>query len=109
MQSPLTITFRNLAPSEAVEEHVRRRFADLEKVYPRIVGGEVVVEAPQKRKVTGRAFKVHVRVEVPGPDINVTRQIGQSGAAEDVSLAINEAFETTGRLLLERKREMAGH
>lgn len=109
MQTPLTVTFRNLEPSETIEGHVRRRFADLGRLHPRIVDGDVTIEAPQKRKVTGRAFKVHVRIGIPGPDINVTRESGQGNAAEDVNLAINDAFETAGRLLVERKREAAGH
>lgn len=109
MQSPLAISFRNLEPSEAIEEHVRRRFAELEKLHSRIVDGEVVIEAPQKQKMTGRTFKVHVRIGIPGPDINATRQVGQSGAADDITLAINQAFEAAGRQLIERKREMAGH
>jgi ribosome-associated translation inhibitor RaiA len=109
MQTPLTVTFRNLEPSEAVEGHVRRRFADLGRLHPRIVDGDVVIEAPQKRKVTGRTFKVHVRIGIPGPDINVTRESGQGNPAEDVNLAVNDAFETAGRLLVERKREAAGH
>jgi len=109
MQAPLNVTFRNLDPSEAVESHVRRRFADLGKLHPRIVDGDVVIEAPQKRQVTGRPFKVHVRIGIPGPDINVTRESGDGDAARDVNLAINDAFETAGRLLVERKREAAGH
>lgn len=109
MQKPLNVTFRNVEPSETVEGHVRRRFADLGKLYPRIVDGDVTIEAPQKRQVSGRPFKVHLRVGVPGPDINVTRESGQGTAAADITLAINDAFETAGRLLVEKKREAAGH
>lgn len=109
MQTPLNVTFRNIEPSEAVESHVRRRFDDLGRLHPRIVDGDVTIEAPQKRKVSGRVFKVHLRVGVPGPDVNVTRESEKGDAAEAVNLAVNDAFETAGRLLLERKREAAGH
>lgn len=109
MQTPLNVTFRNIEPSEAVEATVRRRFQDLGRLHPRIVDGDVTIEAPQKRKVSGRAFKVHLRVGVPGPDINVTRESEEGSAAENVNLAINDAFDTAGRLLVERKREAAGH
>ncbi len=109
MQTPLNVTFRNIEPSETVENHVRRRFADLGKLHPRIVDGDVTIEAPQKRQVSGRPFKVHLRIGIPGPDINVTRESGKGSAAEDINLALNDAFETAGRLLVEKKREAAGH
>jgi ribosome-associated translation inhibitor RaiA len=108
MQDSLTITFRHLDSSEAIESQVRQRFADLEKLFPRIVGCDVVIEAPQKRMASGREFKVHVKVSIPGPDINVTSDVQHGVASEDVSLAIHDAFETAGRLLIERKQKMAG-
>ena len=109
MQSEPRIAFRNIEPSEAVENHVRRRIGELEKVYPRIVGFEVVIEAPQRKKLAGRSFKVHVKVEVPGPNIDVTRSVDYGETSENVSLAVHEAFDAAGRLLLERKRETSGH
>mgnify|MGYP000938458999 CR=1 FL=1 len=109
MQNEPRIAFRNIDPSEAIESHVRRRIGELEKVYPRIVGCEVVIEAPQKKKVAGRSFKVHLKVEVPGPDIDVTRTVDHGEASENVAIAVHEAFDTAGRLLLERKREASGH
>ena len=109
MQTPLTVTFRNIEPSQAIEIHVRQRFEDLGRLHPRIVDGDVTIEAPQKRQVSGRPFKVHLRVGIPGPDVNVTRESGKGSAAEDINLAVNDAFETAGRLLVEKKREAAGH
>jgi ribosome-associated translation inhibitor RaiA len=108
MQIAPKITFHNLGPSEAIESHVRRRLADLEKLFPRIIGCDVVIEAPQKRKLSGRAFKIHLKVAIPGPDIDVTRDIEQSAASDDVNLAIHDAFTTAGRILVERKREAVG-
>lgn len=109
MQTPLTVTFRNIEPSEAIETHVRRRFEDLGRLHPRIVDGDVTIEAPQRRQVSGRPFKVHLRVGIPGPDINVTRESGTGTAAADINLAVNDAFETAGRLLVEKRREAAGY
>lgn len=108
MQDALSITFRHLDSSEAIENQVRQRFDDLEKIFPRIVSCDVVIEAPQKRMVSGREFKVHLKVSIPGPDINVTSEVQQGVASEDVNLAIHDAFDTAGRLLIERKQRMAG-
>jgi ribosome-associated translation inhibitor RaiA len=108
MQIAPKITFHNLGPSEAIESHVRRRLADLEKLFPRIIGSDVVIEAPQKRKLSGRAFKIHLKVAIPGPDIDVTRDIEQGAASDYVNLAIHDAFTAAGRILVERKREAVG-
>ena len=99
MQTAPQISFRNIDPSEAVEDHIRRRIADLEEFYPRIISCEVVIEAPQKRKVSGREFTVHLKLGVPGNDIETSRDVGRSGAAEDMNLAIHEAFDAARRIL----------
>lgn len=109
MQDPLIITFRHLESSEAVENQIRQRLSDLQKLYPRIVACEVVIEAPQKRKVTGREFKVHLKLSIPGPDINVTGEASRGEAAEDVNVAVREAFDAAERILMERKEKLAGH
>lgn len=99
MQTAPQISFRNIDPSDAVEDHVRRRIAELEEVYPRIISCEVVIEAPQKRKVSGREFTVRLKLGVPGRDIETSREVGRSGAAEDVNIAIHEAFDAARRIL----------
>lgn len=98
----LSIAYRNLESSPAVEEHVARRFADLEKLGFRIENCQVVIEAGQRRN-SGREFAVRLKLGVPGPDIEVERKIGRSDPAADVNLAIHEAFDTARRMILERK------
>lgn len=106
MQTPPTITYRNMTPSPAIDDHIHRRMDEIAKAHPRIVGCRVVIDAPQKKHVKGRDFEVRVTFMVPGPDIHVARRVGRSGAAEDVNLAIHEAFDAARRLLQEQKREM---
>ncbi|WEX08177.1 HPF/RaiA family ribosome-associated protein [Chelativorans sp. AA-79] len=109
MQKPLKITFRNMEPSEAVEAHVLRRMKELEKRFDRIVDCEVVIEAAARKRISGRAFKVHVNLHVPGQDIDLARLIGRGAAADNISLAVHEAFSAAARRLLDRKQQMAGH
>lgn len=109
MQNPPKITFRNMEPSDAIEGHVMRRVDDVEKCFDRIIGCDVVIEAAQKRKLSGRTFKVQVALQIPGPDVVVTRLVTRSNAAENVNLAIHEAFSAATRRLLARKEQMAGH
>ncbi|MFZ2102284.1 MAG: HPF/RaiA family ribosome-associated protein [Oricola sp.] len=108
MEKPVNIAFRNMDGSAELEEHIHRRIAELEKTHPHIVGCNVVVEAPQKKHVTGTEFAVRITLSVPGPDIHVERHVGRSGAKEDVNLAIHEAFDAARRILKEQKREMGG-
>ena len=49
MQLPLTITFRHMEPSEAVENVVRERAAKLEHFCDHITRCDVVIDAPHRR------------------------------------------------------------
>lgn len=106
MQSPPKITFRNMDSSSAIEDHINRRIAELEKYHPRIVSCSVVVEASPKKHQTGREFGVELTINVPGPDIHVSRSMGRSRAPEDVNLAIHEVFDAARRKLKEQDRSM---
>lgn len=107
MQSEPTITFRNLEQSDAIEDHVRRRIDELEEFHPRIVSCDVVVEALDRKKVSGREFEVQIKLGVPGPDIEVDRHVGRSEAAEDVNVAIHDAFDAARRILQDQERKMS--
>ena len=98
----LSIAYRNLDSSPAIEDEVRRRFAELEKIGARVESCQVVVEAGQWRS-SGREFTVRLKVVVPGPDIEVEQRVGRSDPAADVKLAIHEAFDAARRMILERK------
>jgi ribosome-associated translation inhibitor RaiA len=109
MQSEPIIRFRNVDRSEAVETQIRRRTDELEKRFDRIVGCEILVEAAQKRKISGQEFKVHLKVRIPGPDIDVSQSSDLAGSLENINLAVHRAFDTAARQLVERKRRMSGH
>ncbi len=107
MQTPPSISFRHMDSSAAIESEVMRRIEDLEKAYPRLISCNVVIDAPQKKHVTGREFQVSVKVQVPGPDIHATEHLGRSTATEDVNLAIHRAFDAVTRILREQGRRMS--
>lgn len=101
--SRLTIAYRNLDSSPAIEEQVAERFADLEKLGAHIESFDAVIEASDRRQVSGREFTVRLKIGVPGPDIEVERRVGRSEPAPDVNQAIREAFDVARRAILERK------
>ena len=102
MSNGLSIAYRNLESSDAIEDHVRRRFSDLDKLEAKIESCHVVIEAGQ-RQTSGREFTVRLKIAVPGPDIEVERTVGRSEPAKDLNLAIHEAFEAARRIIVERK------
>jgi ribosomal subunit interface protein len=108
MQSTTRISWRNLTASPAIEELIERRIEALERFDPHIVSCNVVVEAPQKRQASARGFQVRVDLQVPGPNISVSRSVRQGHAADDLRIAVNTAFEAVERRLKEHKRKLVG-
>src|SRR5207237_5418271 len=74
MERPLEIAFHNLPPSAALEAEIRKRVAKLDKLYARLVGCRVSVEALHNQHHTGNVYEVHVVLSVPGRDIAVSRE-----------------------------------
>jgi len=106
MQVPPQISFRHMDPSPAIEAHIMRRIDALEKIFPNMIGCQVVIDASQKKRVTGRNFEVSIQAELPGPDIFAKEKLGRSSAPEDVNLAVHRAFDQAERLLRERFEKM---
>jgi ribosomal subunit interface protein len=108
MQTPLEITFRGMAPSEAVEARIREKVAWLERFYDGITGCNVVVEAPHHHSRKGNLFAVSIELSVPGgPSIVAGRVHHDDHAHEDVYVAIRDTFDAARRRLQDHvgKRE----
>ena len=99
MQTDPVISYRNLDPSPAIEALVAKRIAVLERISDRIIGCEVTLEAPQKRRLHGRAFRVRLNLHVPGPDVSVAREVAQGSAQDDLTLAVNRTFSAAEKQL----------
>lgn len=108
MDFPLDISFRNMDPSEAVEARVREKAAKLARLYDRIVGCTVVVEAPHRHQHKGKLYSVHIDISVPGKDLIVDRAKPQDHAHEDVYLAVRDAFKAAERQLEDHARRSRG-
>lgn len=99
MRFPLTITFRDLEPSPAIEDFVRSWAAKLETVHDRIERCQVVIERPHQHHHQGQRYHVRITLAVPGPDVEVTRDHALDGAHEDLHVAIRDAFRAARRQL----------
>jgi cold shock CspA family protein/ribosome-associated translation inhibitor RaiA len=133
MKIPLQITFRNMAPSEAIEKRIRKKAEKLELFYNRLLSCRVIVEAPHRHRRKGRSYAIHVGLTVPGGELVIrntpnlletikiirskepeTEVHGRSkpskhAAREDLYVAIRDAFNAAGRKLQDyaRRRSLA--
>jgi len=103
MQLPVQVTYRGMKSSAALEDAVREKAAKLEQFHPRIVSCRVVIEQPARHKHQGKPFVVHVDLKVPGGEIAVNRD-----HAEDVYVALRDAFDAARRKLEDFAREQRG-
>ena len=109
MQIPLQISFRNTDPSPAVEARIRKKAEKLERFHDRIVGCNVVVEAPHRHHHKGKLYSVRVDISVPGKGVVVDRAKPVDQAHEDVYVAIRDAFDAAVRRLEDQARKMRGN
>lgn len=108
MQIPLEVSFRNVAPSAAIEAAIREKAAKLEEFYDRITSARVVVETPHRRHRQGKLFHVRIDLRVPNREIVVSREPAEHHAFEDVYVAIRDAFDAAKRQLEDHVREATG-
>ena len=98
------ITFRNMPPSEAVEQSIRRHIEGLGRFSDRLIDCRVVVEARHRRHRQGNLFHVRIAVTVPGGGIVVSREPAQHHAHEDVYVTLRDAFDGVRRQIEDHER-----
>lgn len=99
MQLPLQITFRDIAPSPAIEAAIREKAEKLNRFYDRIIGCRVLVEAPHRHHHKGKLYHVRVDLTVPDGELVASRNPDQNHAHEDAYVAVRDAFEAVRRQL----------
>jgi len=99
MQRPVKITARDFTLTEPVEIQIREKVAGLESYFDRITGCEVVVEGAVRHHHRGGPFRV--RITLPRGELEVNRH-----AAEDLAVAIRDAFDAARRRLEDHVREL---
>ena len=104
MQTPLQITIRDVDHSEALETHIRDKAKKLEEFFDHIMSCRVVVEVPHKHHHQGKQFNVRIDIGVPGSEIVVNRD-----HAEDVYVALRDAFDAAKRQLEDYARKLHGN
>jgi cold shock CspA family protein len=126
MKSQMQITFRNMKPSQQVEEWILGEVAKLETLYTQLIGCRVAVELPHRHHRRGSPFHIRIDLTVPGGEIVVKREpslnararrlgeaVVRKGAEvhlphKDLRQAINDAFKAAGRRLQDYARRQRG-
>ncbi len=99
MAFPIQVTFRGMDPSAALEQRIREKAERLERFDERILGVDVVVQAPHRHHLKGGVYEVRIDLSVPGAEIVVTREPGKDHAHEDPFVAARDAFAAAQRRL----------
>ena len=103
MQSPLKLTIHGVDHSEALEARIRAKVEKLEEFFDHITSCRVAVEMPHRHSQQGKQFSVRIDIGVPGNEIVVTRD-----HAEDVYVALRDAFDAAIRQLKDYVRKLRG-
>lgn len=108
MELPLSVTFRGMETSPAIETDIARYVEKLERRFGRIMSCRVVVEAPHRHRQKGRLYHVSVDLKVPGREIAANSTGPRDHAHEDMHVAIRDAFEAVERRLQDHARKGQG-
>ena len=101
MQRPVQISSRNFPLTEVMRATIQQRVDDLEHYFGRLTGCHVVVEASVHHHRRGGPFNVRIDLRTPGAELSVNKQ-----DADDLAVAIREAFDSARRRLEDQLREL---
>jgi cold shock CspA family protein len=130
---PLQITFRNMAPSEVIEAHIREAAEKLDVFYDEMMRCRVLVETPHRHHRKGKLYHVRIDLTVPGGEIVIkraprmisdrpsrfrkppddvaleeSRELSKYVVHDDIQLAIRDAFDAARRKLQDYARRRRG-
>lgn len=97
MTIPIKITYRNIDPSDAVEQNIRGQAEKLVEFDDRIHWCNVSVEAEGKHQHKGRIYRIMINIGVPGKTITTNRAGPHNPAHADIYVAIRDAFNAAKR------------
>lgn len=106
MDIPLEITYRNVEKTQALENLIRTKANNLEKVCTYLNSCRIAIEKAQHEHA-GNPYRVRINMTVPpGHELAVTRNPGE-GPSSDLPQIIRDAFTAARRQLkklVERQR-----
>ncbi len=92
MAATIQISFRNMEAVPAAEEQVHALVAELSRLFDRLTGCRVVVDAIHRHRHQGRSYQVRLELSVPEGPIIVNCEASTTQSYDDLSLALHDAF-----------------
>ncbi|MSO66192.1 MAG: HPF/RaiA family ribosome-associated protein [Alphaproteobacteria bacterium] len=108
MKIPLEISFKDIAPSPAIEQYVREHAAKLDKFHERVMACRVSIEAPHRHQHKGKLYQVRIDLTVPGEELVANRSPAADASHADVYVAARDAFRAIKRQLQDYGRRRRG-
>ena len=100
------ISYRNIEPSQHLQERVDKEIRQLESIYPDLMSCTVLIEGPSGRRRAGGLATVRIHLTAPGQkDIAVTHVADDNHAHEDVLVSVRDAFKAAQRQIKKLKHE----
>ncbi|MDE2094580.1 MAG: ribosome-associated translation inhibitor RaiA [Burkholderiales bacterium] len=103
MKLPIQITFHGMSHSDAIEADVRERARHLERFCDDIVSCRVGLDVLPHPHHQGRLYGVRIDLTITGHELVVDRV-----EADDVHVALRNAFDSMGRRLEDAVRRRRG-
>jgi len=100
MYTPLQVSLRGIAPSEALIRAIRDKAQKLEHFYDRIAACRVALTLDPGHPGQGKQLSAHVGVKLPGRAVEATRTHDKN-----IYIALREAFDAARRQLEDYARE----
>ena len=108
MVAPLDIVWKNIDKSETIEQTVRARADELERLCPRIVALHVFIEEPRRREWRGDLLSIRIRIGVPDDYLTVDHNLHTPQRHEEMSIAVAAAFDAARRRVEDYLRARRG-
>ncbi len=109
MQTPLQLTFRSMARSDALASHLEKRAEKLEHLFDRIISCHVVVKLAGHHSRSGDRFEFSINVGLPGHELLVTRVAPEDHDPESAHVSADRAFDEAERQLEHWVRRRRDH
>jgi ribosomal subunit interface protein len=109
VESPLQLTFRSMAHSDALAERIQQRADKLERLYDRIVSCHVVVERAGHAHHDGERFRISINLGLPGHEIIAKNASSEDPGPEAAHKAADGAFDEAERQLEDWVKRQRDH
>lgn len=110
MDTPLRITFKDMASSEFLERLIRERADRLERFHDHIIDCRVVIEVPHRSPDSGKTpIGISIEVHVPGKRTIVAKDAEERREMKnDHTAVVNRAFDAVERQLADQANVRGG-